>query len=426
MMVFSGVLAAEKFWILDPLYIALGHILAFFYALIPSYGFAIIMLTVAVSILRMPLVAKQVKSQQAMQRIQPELKRIQAKFKAEPQKRNEELMKLYKEHNVNPFAGCLPLLLQMPLFIVLYRTIINLSATPPKHIPLGSELYGSLEAAGGKLQDFGMDLAQKASSVAGVGKIPYLLLVALVVGTGLVQSRQMSARLPKDALNNQMAIMTKILPVFLGVISWSIPAGVVLYFIVGNLWTIGQQYFLFRHQVPGGGAPTGKGAGKGEKVGGKGTPAKAQAKEVGEEGEPGAPGKATVPAKAAAAPAAAPAPARAPARKGFLARLAEAANQTPADRSSAPPKRPASPKARGGSRAGAAGGSRAGARGGSRAGAGGGANGRRVGDGGSGKGAGAPSGSSAGSAKPSSNGRASRPSGRAQPPGSKSRNRRGK
>src|SRR5918911_1395533 len=130
-------LAAEKFWILDPLYTALGGLLAWFYSVIPSFGVAIILLTVAVSILRMPLVAKQVKSQQEMQRIQPELKRIQAKYKSEPQKRNEELMKLYKEHNVNPFAGCLPVLLQMPLFIVLYRLILNLSATPPKHIPKG-------------------------------------------------------------------------------------------------------------------------------------------------------------------------------------------------------------------------------------------------------------------------------------------------
>lgn len=312
-MLTAAMLAAKKFWILDPLYNALGSLISFFYALIPSYGFSIILLTMAVCVLRMPLVAKQVKSQQAMQRIQPELKRIQAKYKADPQKRNQELMELYKEHGVNPFAGCLPLILQMPLFIVLYRLIMNLSAVPPKHIPVGSELHKNLVASGGHLKDFGMDLAKRASEVTGSGKVPYLVLVALVVGTGLFQARQMSARLPKEAQNNQMAIMGKIFPVFLGFISWSIPAGVVLYFIVSNVWQIGQQYFLFRHQPVGGtgtittkvGKTPGKGGGGG---GGGGAGA------GGDDDEPAAPKPG------------------APAKKGLLARLAEAANQTPAER----------------------------------------------------------------------------------------------
>ncbi len=294
--------ASKKFWILDPLYAALGNILAFFYALIPSYGVAIILLTVTVSILRMPLVAKQVKSQQAMQRIQPELKKIQTKYKADPQKRNTEMMELYKVHGVNPFAGCLPLILQFPLFIVLYRIILNLSAVPPKHIPAGSELFKNLVVSGGKLKDFGLDLAMRASKVSGAGKIPYLLLVAIVVSTSFFQTRQMTARLPKEAQkNNQMAVMGKIMPAFMGLISFSIPAGVVLYFIVSNLWQIGQQYFLFRHQPAGGAAAPPAKAGGGGKDGGGGD----------SDGPP------------ASAP---------PTKKGLLARLAEAANQTPAER----------------------------------------------------------------------------------------------
>ena len=93
------------------------------------------MLTITVRMLLIPLTAKQVKSQRAMQRLQPELKKLQAKYKGDRQKLNEEMMKLYKEHKANPLAGCLPLLLQMPLFIVLYRLIIDLSKVPPKHIP---------------------------------------------------------------------------------------------------------------------------------------------------------------------------------------------------------------------------------------------------------------------------------------------------
>ena len=256
-MIASGLmLAAGKFWILDPLYTALGTVLAWFYAFIPSYGIAIILLTATVSLLRMPLVAKQVKSQQEMQRIQPELKRIQAKYKTEPQKRNEELMKLYKEHNVNPFAGCLPLVLQMPLFIVLYRLILNLNHRPePKHIPRTSALFRALQESGGKMKSFGMDLAQSASKVHGAKLVPYAILIAVVIGTGLFQQRQMTARLPKDAVNTQVQIMGKVFPLFLGFISFSIPAGVVLYFFVSNVWQIGQQAVLFRNQPVGGGPP---------------------------------------------------------------------------------------------------------------------------------------------------------------------------
>ena len=101
----------------------------------PSYGVAIALLTVTVRIFLIPLTTKQVKSQQAMQRIQPELKRLQAKHKNDRQKLNEEMMKFYKENKVNPLAGCLPILLQAPLFIVLYRLILDLSKDGPSTIP---------------------------------------------------------------------------------------------------------------------------------------------------------------------------------------------------------------------------------------------------------------------------------------------------
>src|SRR5438874_13833959 len=121
--------AKKPFWILDPLYNALGQLLAWFYGVIPSYGVAIVVLTVAVRLLLFPLTAKQTKSMQAMQRVQPELKRLQAKYKNDRQKLNEEMMKFYKEHQINPFAGCLPLVLQLPLFFVLYRVIRGLTHT---------------------------------------------------------------------------------------------------------------------------------------------------------------------------------------------------------------------------------------------------------------------------------------------------------
>ncbi len=256
------------FWILDPIYGAMGRVLAFFYSVIASYGVAIALLTVAVRIFLIPLTTKQVKSQQAMQRIQPELKRLQAKHKNDRQKLNEEMMKFYKENKVNPLAGCLPILLQAPLFIVLYRLILDLSHKDgPKHVPHDSKLFTSLVESGGEMVSWGFDLARSASSVSGFGKaFPYYILVALTVATGYFQQRQMTARLPKDSINPQMQMITKIFPAIIGVVSLSVPAGVVVYFIVSNLWQIGQQAVTFRAFPP---PHVPAGSAKGEKDGSK-------------------------------------------------------------------------------------------------------------------------------------------------------------
>src|SRR5947199_8137904 len=118
--------------------------MAWLYALIPSYGIAIILLTVAVRLVLYPLTVKQTKSMQAMQRLQPEIKRLQQKYKGDKQKLNEEMMKFYKENQVNPLAGCLPLLLQMPLFIVLYRLIHDLTTT----VIVGAMVFGGAGSTG--------------------------------------------------------------------------------------------------------------------------------------------------------------------------------------------------------------------------------------------------------------------------------------
>ena len=97
--------------------------LAGFYAVIPSYGLAIIFLTLVVRLILLPLGIKQTKSMREMQAIQPEIKRLQQKHKGDRTKLNEEMMKLYKEHGVNPFGGCLPLVMQIPVFIGLYQVV---------------------------------------------------------------------------------------------------------------------------------------------------------------------------------------------------------------------------------------------------------------------------------------------------------------
>ena len=115
--------------IFKPLYDLMGTIIAFFYALIPNYAVAIALLTVVVMIVTAPLTVKSTKSMVAMQRVSPEMKKLQQKYKGDRQTLNEEMMKLYKEHGVNPAGGCLPMLAQFPVFIILYGVIKGLANT---------------------------------------------------------------------------------------------------------------------------------------------------------------------------------------------------------------------------------------------------------------------------------------------------------
>jgi YidC/Oxa1 family membrane protein insertase len=232
----------------------LGTVLAFFYGVIPSSGVAIILLTVAVRLAMFPLTAKQAKSMLAMQRAQPEIKKLQAKYKNDRQKLNEETMKFYKENEINPLGGCLPLLVQMPVFIALYQTLRHIE----KFIPENSKMFQDICngetlarcSAAKNLPDMkflGMNLTESAAqaSKSGIGEaLPYLVLVGLVVVTGFVQQRQTMRNQVNP--NPQMAIIGKIFPLMFAFISWGLPAGVGLYFATSNLWQVGQQEVVFR------------------------------------------------------------------------------------------------------------------------------------------------------------------------------------
>ena len=253
------VLAAGS--IFDPIYNFFGAILAFFYGIIPNLGVAIILLTVLVMLLMFPLTAKQAKSMMEMQRAQPEIKKLQAKYKNDRQKQNEEVMKFYQEHKINPLAGCLPLLVQMPIFLALFRVMRE----PYKHIPKGSDLYAAFctsadgvlhtkQCTTGKLPNpqyfLGMDLSQHATGVTGgfLDALPYFVLVGGVIVTAFLQSRQSRRNSPN--MNSQMAMVTTVLPIAFGLFSLQFPAGLVLYFLVSNLWRLGQQE-LIMHKITG-------------------------------------------------------------------------------------------------------------------------------------------------------------------------------
>jgi YidC/Oxa1 family membrane protein insertase len=235
----------------------LAGLLDFYFKLVPSYVFAIAMLTLTVMIVLAPLTVKSTRSMLAMQRLQPEIKKLQAQHKGDRQALNEAMMAFYKEHQINPLGGCLPMLLQMPVFIIMYQVIRGLVNTAgPKYLdPATSELARAITkdshpAKGGKMVEWGMDLAKSASNIGGgIGDAwPYYLLVGLVVITGFVQARQMSSRQSAQAAqaNAQAQMIQKIIPIMFGVISLSIPAGVVVYFIVSNLFRITQQALMYK------------------------------------------------------------------------------------------------------------------------------------------------------------------------------------
>ena len=285
--------------------------LAAIYEVIPNYGVAIILLTIAVRLILLPLSIKQTRSMREMQRIQPEVKKIQAKYKGNRQKLNEEMMKLYQEHGVNPFGGCLPLLMQMPVFIALYRVI----STPLAYMGFrdanggaeGAFTWIPANPANTKAFDWVTDSGlaqglleapQKVNTFLGVFRLdcspsqvysgtpsqlvegvscgngiadflPYAVLIGLMGLTTWYQQKQMQSRQPAadNPQAQQMQMMGKIMPLMLVVFSWGFPAGLTLYWATTNLWSIGQQYLMLR--VAPIDEPLTKGNGKGSGKAGK-------------------------------------------------------------------------------------------------------------------------------------------------------------
>ncbi|MGQ0520468.1 MAG: YidC/Oxa1 family membrane protein insertase [Actinomycetota bacterium] len=232
----------------------LAGLLAFFYSLIPNYAAAIALLTLTVMLVLSPLTLKSTRSMLAMQKLQPEMKKLQQKHKGgDRQKLNEEMMALYKEHKVNPVAGCLPMLLQMPVFLVMYQVINGLThkaeggGFDPKYLDKTTELYQALETSGGHMKSFGIDLAKAASSSHGsfARALPFFVIVALVVATQYYQTRQTMAR-NTQAASQQQQILLKVMPAFFGLISLNIPAGVNVYFLASALFRIGQTGAMYR------------------------------------------------------------------------------------------------------------------------------------------------------------------------------------
>ncbi|GMQ93362.1 MAG: YidC/Oxa1 family membrane protein insertase [Acidimicrobiia bacterium] len=244
---------------------ALGTSLAFFYDIIPEYGISIIFLTVAVSLLLFPLTVKQTRSMKGMSEIQPEVKRLQKEYKEDREELNKRLMELYKEKGVNPAAGCLPLVVQMPIWFALYRVLWQGQGVPADSA-LGEvfvKTTAALEAGVAitapvfdSVTLFGMNLRVSPAAAVDfnniVASLPYIILLVIIVAAGFYQQVQTTRKKSTDGNDQQSTQMQgmqnamKIMPVIFGFISWNLVSGLGVYFATSNTFRIGQQALILR------------------------------------------------------------------------------------------------------------------------------------------------------------------------------------
>jgi YidC/Oxa1 family membrane protein insertase len=204
---------------LSPIENLLRHVLNWFHGTIGlPWAWAIVALTIVVRVALVPLAVRQIHSMQAMQRHMPEMKAIQQKYKTDKKRQQEELMKFYRENQINPAASCLPLLAQFPVFIALYLVLRQFSKHPP----------------GGDLSWLGKDFVPNITAHANAHWSGYVLLAVYVV-TQLVSTLLMSSTMDKT-----QRTMLLVLPVVFVTFLLNFPVGLVIYWVTTNLWTVGQ------------------------------------------------------------------------------------------------------------------------------------------------------------------------------------------
>ncbi len=196
-------------FIAKPLFVALK----FFYRLVGNWGWAIIVLTVVIKLLFAPLTHKSQKSMRRMQKLQPHFAELKEKHKGDPARLNKEMMELYKKHKVNPMGGCLPMLIQIPVFIALYRVLGN--SIELRHAPFIFWLH---------------DLSAKD---------PYYVL-PIVMGVSMLVMQKMTP----TAMDPKQNMIMMLMPVMMTFFFINLPSGLVLYFTVSNLLTMAQQFYI--------------------------------------------------------------------------------------------------------------------------------------------------------------------------------------
>jgi YidC/Oxa1 family membrane protein insertase len=246
-------------FIMTPLYYAISAILVGFHRLFGgmfgeasgvAWVFSIIGLTLVIRAALIPLFVKQIKSSRNMQLIQPKVKELQKKYGHDRERLAQETMKLYKDSGTNPFASCLPIILQMPIFLALFRLIDQAAKNP--HEPKGlmteklNTQFGDAIFLGAKISDTFLN-----TDDLGVRILAAVLVLAMTATTFLTQRQLMSKNMPADALTGpyaqQQKMLLYVLPVVFAVGGIAFPVGVLFYWTTSNLWTMGQQFYVIRN-----------------------------------------------------------------------------------------------------------------------------------------------------------------------------------
>jgi YidC/Oxa1 family membrane protein insertase len=195
------------------------HVLKFFYTYVGNYGIAIILITVIIKLLFWPLTQKSYASMKGMQKLQPEMQKIREKYKNDKERLNREMMELYKTHRVNPLGGCLPMVVQIPVFFALYRVLLS-----------------SIELRHAGFAFWLTDLSAKD---------PYYITPLIMGVTMFIQQR-----MTPSTMDPKQAKIFMLMPVVFTFLFLNFPSGLVIYWLVNNLLTILQQYFINRKPRP--------------------------------------------------------------------------------------------------------------------------------------------------------------------------------
>jgi YidC/Oxa1 family membrane protein insertase len=252
-----GFLGAIGSFILTPLYYLISVVLVSFHKVFgavfgstsgASWALSIIGLTVVIRAALIPLFVKQIKSSRNMQLLQPKVKELQKKYGHDRERLTQETMALYKETGTNPFSSCLPIIVQMPIFLALFR-LLNAAAHDKARGVLTTGDVNNLSNA----KIFGARIADSFTSTdhTSVRILAAVLVVAMTATTFLTQRQLMSKNMPADALSGpyaqQQKLLLYVLPLVFAVGGIAFPVGVLLYWTTSNLWTMGQQFYVIRN-----------------------------------------------------------------------------------------------------------------------------------------------------------------------------------
>lgn len=218
-----------------------ADIIVFFYSFTHNYGIAIILMTVLIRVILYPLMQKQMVSMREMQKIQPLMKAVQDKYKNDKERLNKELMALYKEHKVNPMSGCLPLLIQMPILILLFQVLREFN----------TKIYAVYNGNPGFLWLKDLSLPDQLIQLPGSGifGIQYLGIMPFLIGGSMYIQQKMtssSGGTGKGGGSSEQTqkMMTIMMPLMIGFMSFTLPSGLTLYWFTSTLLGIGQQYLI--------------------------------------------------------------------------------------------------------------------------------------------------------------------------------------